>query len=492
MKVFEFLINPEDEQLGMKAISIVDKPAMESEFIAFNKQEKRKVLFKIDDKKYIVAGLALIPDKLIYRIDEETNEEYLGYFSAETIELIMDKFMKESINGTLKDVNFQHNGEDKANAHLVESYILRTEEMVKAVQAMGIQDAVLGAWFVAYKFDSFEDYDKAVDGGFTGFSIEIMLQRELKMSKNNIKNNSNIVMTKIKNLVDKFKAILQELENEGNTFEDVVVPDIGKSLRIGEIGTPVLWVSVDETGQEITEPAQEGNYILEDGRTVVVDAMGNLVEIKEAGTMPEPINPEDMKTEGDMARYPWEQCIKDRLNDGYSQKSAEKICGKIKEENASEVDLDAVILSIIKEGDAELESEYLKCNPKKKKMEDGSFAEMPEEIPATPEASGETQTNISEKTLGELIDVTKDGKYYISVTVAGGQITEAYVESEQSLVKAADFEAVKTKLNETKEKLEAIKIRPTFTEFTQYNDKKVDTSKMNNLELTMYKLGLQK
>lgn len=428
MKVFEFLINPEDEQLGMKAISIVDKPAMESEFIAFNKQEKRKVLFKIDDKKYIVAGLALIPDKLIYRIDEETNEEYLGYFSAETIELIMDKFMKESINGTLKDVNFQHNGEDKANAHLVESYILRTEEMVKAVQAMGIQDAVLGAWFVAYKFDSFEDYDKAVDGGFTGFSIEIMLQRELKMSKNNIKNNSNIVMTKIKNLVDKFKAILQELENEGNTFEDVVVPDIGKSLRIGEIGTPVLWVSVDETGQEITEPAQEGNYILEDGRTVVVDAMGNLVEIKEAGTMPEPINPEDMKTE-----TPVETPIQTPL--------------------------------------AEV---------------------TPEETPEVPQASGETQTNVSEKTLGELIDVTKDGEYYISVVVSGGQITEAVVEAEQSLVKAADFEAVKTELTETKEKLAAIKIRPTFTEFTQFNEKKVDTSKMNNLELTMYKLGLQK
>ena len=60
--------------MGMKAISIVDKPAIESEYIAFNKAEKKQMYFKVDDKKYIVAGLALIPDKLIYRVDEATGE----------------------------------------------------------------------------------------------------------------------------------------------------------------------------------------------------------------------------------------------------------------------------------------------------------------------------------------------------------------------------------------------------------------------------------
>ena len=168
LRVFEFIINPDDEEMGMKAISLVDKPAIESEYIAFNKTDK-PVIFKFkDDKKYIVAGLALIPDKLIYRVDESTGEEYLGYFSAETIELIMDKFMKESTNGTLKDVNFQHNPDSPVKAHLVESFILRTPEMVEAVKAMGIQDAVIGSWFVSYKFDSKEDYDAAVNGGFTG------------------------------------------------------------------------------------------------------------------------------------------------------------------------------------------------------------------------------------------------------------------------------------------------------------------------------------
>lgn len=431
LRVFEFLINPEDESMGMKAISLVDKPAMESEFIAFNKADKKKVLFKIDDKKYIIAGLALVPDKLVYRVDEETGEEYMGFFSAETIEMIQDKFMKEATAGTLQDVNFQHNSNDKANAHLVESYILRTEDMVNAVKKMGIEDAQLGAWFVAYKFDSFEDYDKATDNGFTGFSIEVMLQRELKF-KNNDKVNNNI-MAKLKTFVDKFKTILNELET-AETLEDVVVPESGKTLRIGEVGTPVLWVSVDDAGTETTEPAQEGSYVLEDGRMVEVDAQGNLMGIKEVQPV-QPINPEDMTAE-------------------------------------------------------EIEAE---CK-RKKLEEEAKLAEVPEEvIPEIPvEETPAPAVDVASKTLGELIDVTKDGEYYIYVSVVGGAISEAIVEAEQSLVKAADFQAVKTELEDTKTKLANIKVKPTFTEFTQPSEKKADTSKMNNLELTMHKLGLQK
>lgn len=420
MRVFEFLINPEDESMGMKAISLVDKPAMESEFIAFNKSEKKPMYFKVDDKKYIIAGLALIPDKLVYRVDEETGEDYFGFFSMETIELIADKFMKEATSGTLKDVNFNHDSENKANAHLVESYILRTEEMVNAVKKMGVEDAVLGSWFVAYKFDSFEDYDKAVEDGFTGFSIEVILQRELKMNKNN-NNFNNSIMAKFKNFVDKFKTILNELETEAK-LEDVVVPDSGKALRIGEVGTPVLWVSIDEAGQEVVEPAQEGEYVIEDGRMVVVDALGNLVEIKEAAPA-QPIPEEDM------------------------------------------------------------------AKPEEEKPEE----EMKEETPEVPaEEKPAEMADISAKTLGEIVDVSKDGEYEIKVTVAGGQITAATVEAAQNLIKEADFEAVKVENEELKTKLAAIKVKPAFTEFTVYPEKKVDTTKMTNLELTMHKLGLQK
>ena len=433
MKIFEFIINPEDEELGMKAISLVDKPAIESEYIAFNKQEKPKFIQFQDDKKYIVAGLALIPDKLIYRVDEETGEDYLGYFSAETIEMIMDKFMKESTNGTLQNVNLQHNADNKVQAHLVESFILRTPEMVAAVKAMGIEEAVEGAWFVSYKFDDKEAYDAAVSGGqFTGFSIEIMLQRELKMHKNNKINNDKF-MTKVKNFIDKFKNILAEMEDvdvtpEGETkLAEGKIADTDIVLRWGEIGMPVLKVAIAEDGTETTEALPEGEYVLENGDVLVVDAMGNLLELKPKAEAPAPLPEEDM-----------------------AEEKPEVPAEEVKQEVAPEIPAE----------------------------------EKPAEI-----------ADVSAKTLGEIVDVSKDGEYEIKVTVAGGQITAATVEAAQDLISKADFEALQTENAELKETIEKIKIKPLFNEFTKFNDysdDKEDKKTLNNLEYHLKKLGLNK
>jgi hypothetical protein len=289
MKIYEFIINENDSELGMKAISLVDSPAIESGYVSFNKQEKPQFIKFADKKKRIVCGLALIPDKLIYRIDEETGDEYMGYFSAETIETIMSKFMLEATQGTTQDVNFQHDSEDKANAHLIESYILRNEDLVTAVKNMGIEEATIGSWFVGYKFDDDDSYDKAVSGEFTGFSVEVMLQRKLKL---NNKNNTNkkTIMGKINKIIDKFKAVLQEFETV--ELEDVVTADGTMTLRYSEVGTPVLVVSVDEAGVETTEAAAQGEYVIESGQTVVVDESGNLVEVKDAVDVPESV-PQD-------------------------------------------------------------------------------------------------------------------------------------------------------------------------------------------------------
>ena len=433
MRVFEFIINPEDEELGMRAISLVDKPAIESEYIAFNKQDKPKFIKFQDDKKYIVAGLALIPDKLIYRIDEETDEEYMGYFSAETIELIMDKFMKESTSGTLQNVNFQHNPDSPVKAHLVESFILRTEEMVNAVKAMGIEEAVEGAWFVSYKFDDKEAYDAAVSGGqFTGFSIEIMLQRELKMHKNNKINNDKF-MTKVKNFIDKFKNILAEMEDvdvtpEGETkLAEGKIADTDIVLRWGEVGQPVLKVAIAEDGTETTEALPEGEYVLENGDVLVVDAMGNLLELKPKAEAPAPLPEEDM-----------------------AEEKPEVPAEEVKQEETPEVPAE----------------------------------EKPAEM-----------ADVSAKTLGEIVDVSKDGEYEIKVTVAGGQITAATVEAAQDLISKADFEALQTENAELKQRIESIKIKPLFNEFTKFNDysdDKEDKKTLNNLEYHLKKLGLNK
>ena len=484
MRVFEFIISPEDNELGMTAISLVDKPAMESEFIAFNKENKQ-VIFKFqDDKKFIVSGLALIPNKLVFRVDEATGEEYLGYFSEATIEAVMSKFMADATDGSTKKVNLQHS-DNPIQAHLIESFILRTPEMVTAVQALGIEEATLGSWFVSYKFDNKEDYNTALQNGMHGFSIEIMLQRELKLSKNNNKNN-NKYMTKVKNFVDKFKSLLAEIEN---TFEDVNVPDSGKTLRIGEVGQPVLWIEADSGGTETTLPAEAGDYVLEDGRIASVDAQGNLAELKESTTVA-PIPQEDF------AKYPWDKCIGDMEKEYGSKSIAAKVCGSIKAKGITmeETNVDAIAEELIAAGDSEFEAEWLAC--KKKKFDEANLVVSGDT--AQPSVSGDTaqpEVDVTMKTLGELVDVTRDGEYYITVSCMGGKITEATVEAEMELVKKTDLSAMKAENAELKEKLQKIVVKPLFNSFstpTPQRKSDAELAKMNNLDKTMYRLGLDK
>ena len=74
MKTVELLIDDEMELMGIQAVSLVEFPAIEENFIFFGKD--KYVLAKVDQEKRILVGPALIPDKMIPRLDNETGEEY--------------------------------------------------------------------------------------------------------------------------------------------------------------------------------------------------------------------------------------------------------------------------------------------------------------------------------------------------------------------------------------------------------------------------------
>ena len=93
MNIFEMKLNKDNEDAnGVYAMSIVGSPAMESNHILLAEE---KIYLKIqDDKKKILTGVALIPDKLITRYDKETKEPYQIFFSKETIETTSQEFLK--------------------------------------------------------------------------------------------------------------------------------------------------------------------------------------------------------------------------------------------------------------------------------------------------------------------------------------------------------------------------------------------------------------
>ena len=171
MKRIEFDINENDEVTGVKTISIVDEPAIDSKFVAFSKQPV-EFIEMAGPYKQILAGLALIPNKDIPRMDKN-GERYIAFFTDSGIEKIRNKFHKELMNN---NVNVEHNQKGYIEAFMVESFLIDSEHRLEDVKAKGIKDPVMGSWFVAYKIEDPQVFAKALAGELNGFSVEIFIK----------------------------------------------------------------------------------------------------------------------------------------------------------------------------------------------------------------------------------------------------------------------------------------------------------------------------
>ena len=165
MKLYELLIDENDLLLsGVNAISIVENPAIASDFIALGDQ-KPILLAEVNKDKQILMGAALIPDKPIYRKDGE--EEYYVYFSKETIAKTAEAFFR---NNNQNNATLEH-AEVLDNMTVFESWIVEDPEFDKS-KKYGLE-VPEGTWMVSMKVDDKDVWDNYVkDNKVFGFSIE--------------------------------------------------------------------------------------------------------------------------------------------------------------------------------------------------------------------------------------------------------------------------------------------------------------------------------
>lgn len=161
MKIIELII--ENDADGIEAISLVEKPAIESNFITLSKDYEIN-LAEVNTEKRILMGPALIPNKMIFRKDEDL--KYQIFFSEATVEQASQMYLKSGnqSNSTL------HHKTKLADMSLVESWIITNPEMDKS-KAYGF-DLPKGTWMVSMKADNDEVWNKAKSGEIKGFSIE--------------------------------------------------------------------------------------------------------------------------------------------------------------------------------------------------------------------------------------------------------------------------------------------------------------------------------
>ena len=171
MKFFELVLDEDKLLHGIDAISIVEHPAIEEDFITMSKDHKFE--FKeVDQEKKILMGAAMIPEKPIYRVDGD--EEYYVFFTKDTIRRASELYL---MNGKQGNATLEHQ-EKISGLSLVESWIIEDPEKDKS-RAYGLEYPV-GTWMVSMKVNNEDIWNEYVKSGkVKGFSIEgWFMQRE--------------------------------------------------------------------------------------------------------------------------------------------------------------------------------------------------------------------------------------------------------------------------------------------------------------------------
>ena len=222
MKIVELFLD-DNEESGIEAISIVESPAIESDFIALKSDEVK--LAEVDKEKKILMGALLIPNKPIYRKTE--GEEYYIYFSKETVLKASQRYLT---NGYQGNSTLEHS-DNLEGLTLVESWIVEDEVQDKS-RKYGL-NAPVGTWMGTIKVNNNEVWNDYVKTGkVKGFSIEGFFADKIEASKMNKKMNENkeadLLLSKITSivkgekvdlsLVDDAKKILNELTDLKNGF----------------------------------------------------------------------------------------------------------------------------------------------------------------------------------------------------------------------------------------------------------------------------------
>ena len=220
MDIIELFIDETDEVSGIEAISVVENPAIESDFIALKNQEFK--LAEVDKEKRILMGAALIPNKPIYRTSGE--QEYYIYFSKNTVRKASELFF---IKGNQNNATLEHQLELKGLT-AVESWIVESEQDKSRMYDLNVP---IGTWMVSMKVLNDDVWKQVKEGKVKGFSIEGYFAD--KLERPNEPNN----LSKIEDeyLLEELKELLQEEQLESySDYPDSVSNNAKRGIELNK------------------------------------------------------------------------------------------------------------------------------------------------------------------------------------------------------------------------------------------------------------------
>ena len=195
MRIVELVLDEDQEMAGIEAISIVESPAIEADFVALKADEIK--LAEVDKEKKILMGALLIPNKPIFRNSDDQDDYYI-YFSKDTVEKASQLYLK---NGNQNNATLEHQ-HSLNGLTLVESWLVVDEKFDKS-RKYGMNVPV-GTWMGSVKVNNDEVWNDYVKTGkVKGFSIEGYFADKMDRPKD------SVGLSKDEKLINQIKEILK-------------------------------------------------------------------------------------------------------------------------------------------------------------------------------------------------------------------------------------------------------------------------------------------
>ena len=268
-----------DEDTGMYKISLVDDPAVMSNFQAFDKQHIPQMYAIQDEEKRLVRGVVMRADFPIYRYDSKMGEYYIIY-KADQIRKMAEKYLVESRQN---DVNLMHEeGSDVDGVQMVQ-YFIKGD----GISVDGFDDCADGSLFAEFHVVNDDIWAAIKEGTYKGFSLEGIFDLQPETDADEVqsivdlldgafrklfKHSNDKIMSKLTRLKAALAKAFAALGNV-TTDKGVLAWDGDEDLKAGDS------VYIEDAEGNRT-PAEDGDYKTEDGKTIVVVG-GQVSEIRD-------------------------------------------------------------------------------------------------------------------------------------------------------------------------------------------------------------------
>lgn len=168
LPIFDMMLD--EDTAGLYTVSLVDDPAMEVNWFAFEKEDNKPLEVKMadimDEMEHKVMAVICRADFPILRRDDEGQYFYVQ-FPKETIKMMAQRFLK---NGFQELINIQHETDSYVQGVEMEQLFIKdTKSGINPVQFQDIED---GSLFGIYKIENEEIWNDIMNGKYTSVSLE--------------------------------------------------------------------------------------------------------------------------------------------------------------------------------------------------------------------------------------------------------------------------------------------------------------------------------